>query len=145
KEGAPSIAGLSLTLWLIVAGLVVLRLFMAWERHMVAAGREPLVDLGLLRNAQLTGGLVMFLFQFLLQAGLFFIIPLYLSVALGLSALDTGVRLLPLSVTLLLAAVGIPRLRPHASPRRVVASGLASLLAGIVSLVAALDLGAGAE
>jgi len=145
KEGAPSIAGLSLTLWLIVAGLIVLRLFMSWERHMVAQGREPLVDLDLLRNAQLTGGLVMFLFQFLLQAGLFFTIPLYLSVALGLSALDTGVRLLPLSVTLLVAAIGIPRLWPNASPRRVVAWGLAALLAGIVSLLAALDVGTGPE
>ncbi len=35
-------------------------------------------------------------------------VPLYLSVALGLSAVDTGVRLLPLSVTLLVAAVGDP-------------------------------------
>jgi MFS family permease len=145
KEGAPSIAGLSLTLWLIVAGLVVLRLFMSWERHMVARGREPLVDLDMLRNAQLTGGLVMFLFQFLLQAGLFFTIPLYLSVALGLSALDTGIRLLPLSVTLLVAAIGIPRVWPTASPRKVVAWGLAALLAGIVSLLAALDVGTGPE
>ena len=32
----------------------------------------------------------MFFFQFLVQAGLFFTIPLYLSVALGLSAIDTG-------------------------------------------------------
>jgi MFS family permease len=145
KEGAPSIAGLSLTLWLIFAGLVVLRLFMSWERHMMEEGREPLVDLDMLRNAQLTGGLVMFLFQFLLQAGLFFTIPLYLSVALGLSALDTGVRLLPLSVTLLVAAIGIPRMWPAASPRKVVAWGLAALLAGIVSLMAALDVGTGPE
>ena len=32
--------------------------------------------------------------------------------SLGLSAIDTGVRLLPLSVTLLIAAAGIPRFRP---------------------------------
>ena len=50
----------------------------------------------------------MFFFQYLLQAGLFFVVPLFLSVALGLSAIETGVRLLPLSVTLLLAAVGHP-------------------------------------
>jgi hypothetical protein len=31
-----------------------------------------------------------------------------LSVALGLSAVATGVRLLPLSITLLLAAAGVP-------------------------------------
>ena len=42
----------------------------------------------MLRNRQLTGGLTMFFFQYLVQAGVFFVVPLYLSVCLGLSALD---------------------------------------------------------
>jgi len=85
------------------------------------------------------------LYQYLLQAGLFFTVPLFLSVALGLSAVATGVRLLPLSVTLLLAAVGVPRLFPSASPRRVVQIGFLSLFAGIVIMLALLDVGAGPE
>jgi MFS family permease len=145
KADAPSWWGLSPTIWLVMAGLVVIRGFFSWEHRVERAGREPLVSVALLRNAQLVGGLTMFAFQFLIQAGLFFTVPLYLSVALGLSALDTGIRLLPLSVTLLIAAVGIPRFRPHASPRRVVAVGLVMMLAGIVSLVAALEVGAGPE
>ena len=48
----------------------------------------------------------MFFFQYLVQAGFFFVVPLFLSVCLGLSALETGARLLPLSVTLLVAAIG---------------------------------------
>jgi hypothetical protein len=87
----------------------------------------------------------MFFFQFLIQAGLFFTVPLFLSVALGLSALDTGIRLLPLSITLLVAAVGIPKYRPQASPRSVVRWGLMLLVAGLVSLIGALEVGAGAE
>ncbi len=145
KPNAPSLGGLSLTICLILAGAVVLRVFFWWQRQRVRRGREPLVDTTMLRNPQLVGGLVMFFFQFLVQAGLFFTIPLYLSVALGLSALETGVRLLPLSVTLLIAAVGIPRFRPQASPRRVVNWGLSALLAGIVTLVLGLDVGAGPE
>jgi MFS family permease len=145
KPNAPDLFGLSLTMCLILAGLLVLRVFGWWEQRVVSHGREPLVDLTLFRNARLDGGLVMFFFQFLIQAGLFFTIPLFLSVALGLSALETGVRLLPLSVTLLLAAVGIPRLWPQASPRKVVNWGLALLLAGIVALILALDVGVGAE
>jgi MFS family permease len=145
KPGAPSLFGISATVWLIIAGLVIIRMFFAWEARVVSKGGEPLVDVSMLRNARLTGGLTMFFFQFLLQAGLFFTIPLFLSVALGLSALNTGVRLLPLSVTLLLAAVCIPRFWPRASPRRVVLWGLVAVLAAIVSLVAALDLGAGPE
>jgi len=55
------------------------------------------------------------------------------------------VRLLPLSATLLLAAAGIPRFFPDASPRRVVRLGFAALFAGLVVMVGALDAGAGPE
>jgi hypothetical protein len=51
------------------------------------------------------------------------------------------VRLLPLSAALLLAAVGIPKLSPTASPRRVVRFGFLTLFAGIVILVASLEVG----
>ena len=61
----------------------------------------------MLRNPLLQRGLSAFFFQFLLQAGLFFCVPLFLSVALGLSAGETGVRIMPLSITLLIAAVGV--------------------------------------
>jgi hypothetical protein len=57
----------------------------------------------------------------------------------------TGVRLLPLSITLLLAAAGIPKAFPNASPRRVVRIGMLALFAGIVVMVAALEAGAGPE
>jgi hypothetical protein len=87
----------------------------------------------------------MFFFQYLVQAGFFFVVPLFLSVCLGLSALATGVRLLPLSITLLAAAIGIPRFFPHVSPRLVVRSGLLALLAGTVVLLGALDPEAGPE
>jgi Na+/melibiose symporter-like transporter len=79
------------------------------------------------------------------QAGLFFVVPLFLSVALGLSAIETGVRLLPLSLTLLLFAAGVPKLRPDASPRRVINIGFMALFAGLVLLIALLDAGAGPE
>ncbi len=58
-------------------------------------------------------GVIAFLFMFLVQAGTFFVVPLFLSVALGLSAVETGVRLLPMSLGLLLFAVGVPKLRPR--------------------------------
>jgi MFS family permease len=145
KPGAPEWIGLSPALWLMLGGGVVIWLFLAWENRRLAHGREPLINPAILRNATLRGGLTSFFFQYFLQAGLFFAVPLFLSVALGLSAIETGVRLLPLSITLLLAAVGIPRLFPDASPRRIVQLGFLALFAGIVVLVAALDAGAGAD
>jgi MFS family permease len=145
KPGGPAVVGLSPTIVLIFAGLFVLWLFSVWEHHVEKRGGEPLVRLSMLGNRQLTGGLVMFFFQFLIQAGLFFTIPLYLSVALGLSAIDTGVKIIPLSVTLLIAAAGIPRFFPHISPRLVVRAGLLAMFAGIVWLFASIDVHAGAE
>ena len=141
----PSWAGLSPTIWLILSGLFVIWVFFRWEAYRESKGKEPLVRPAMFRNRQLTSGLTMFFFQYLVQAGFFFVVPLFLSVALGLSAIDTGVRLLPLSVTLLAAAIGIPRFLPNISPRLVVRIGLLSLLVGAVVLLAALDTDAGAE
>jgi MFS family permease len=62
-----------------------------------------------------------------------------------MSAVATGVRLLPLSLMLLLFAVGVPKLRPNASPQRVIRLGFFSLFAGLVLLLFLLDYGAGAE
>jgi len=145
KPGGPEWAGLSPTVWLILAGLFVIWLFFRWQARVEAHGGEPLVRPAMLRNKQLNGGLMMFFFQYLAQAGLFFVVPLYLSVCLGLSALATGARLLPLSVTLLAAAIGVPRLFPTVSPRLVVRCGLFSLLAGTVVLLALLDTDSGPE
>ncbi len=141
----PSWAGLSPTVWLALAGLFVLWIFFRWETRLDTHGKEPLVRPAMLQNRQLTGGLIMFFFQYLVQAGFFFVVPLFLSVCLGLSALATGVRLLPLSITLLAAAIGIPRLLPNVSPRLVVRCGLLALLAGTVVLLGLLDKDAGAE
>jgi MFS family permease len=145
KPDGPSWAGLSPTIWLILIGLFVIWLFSRWEARRQARGQETLVRPGFLRNRQLSGGLLMFFFQYLVQAGVFFVVPLYLSVCLGLSALATGARLLPLSVTLLAAAIGIPKLLPNVSPRLVVRSGLLALFAGTVVLLALLDPDSGPE
>jgi MFS family permease len=145
KPAAPQWLGMSPVIWLVLAGGCVLLLFLSWQRLRRDQGRAILVDPAILRVPQLRAGLISFFFQYLLQAGLFFTVPLYLSVALGLTAIETGVRLLPLSVALLLAAVGVPKLFPNASPRRVVRLGFLALLAGTVVLAAALELGAGPE
>jgi len=145
REGATSWAGLSPTVWLVLAGGFVLWLFFRWQARRERRGEEPLVRTAMFANRQLTGGLTMFFFQYLVQAGLFFVVPLYLSVCLGLSALATGARLLPLSVTLLLAAIGIPKLWPNVSPRRVARLGLLALLAGTAVLLGALDASSGPE
>jgi predicted MFS family arabinose efflux permease len=145
KADAPQWFGTSPVIWLLLGGGAVLVGFVLWESRQLQRNRPALVDPRMLRVPRLQGGLTSFFFQFLLQAGLFFVIPLFLSVALGLSAVATGVRLLPLSVTLLASAVGVPRLLPHGSPRRIVRVGFGLLFLGIVALLVSLDSGAAAS
>ncbi|MFF2243361.1 MFS transporter [Arthrobacter sp. NPDC058130] len=144
KPGAPTVVGLSPVIWLLVGGLLVLYAFLRRTSHLASVGGDPLIDPGLLQNPRLTGGLSVFFAQFLVQAGVFFTIPLFLSVVLELSALETGIRIFPLSVALILAAAGIPKAWPRANPRRVVRLGLILMIVGILILVAGMAPGANA-
>lgn len=127
--------GLSLTPFVIGAGVIVLVLFRDWQRHREDQGRDPLVRFELLDIRPLRSGLEMLLAQNLVLLGLFFAIPLYLQVVQGLDAFETGLRLLPVSVTMLLAAMSGPALGRVASPRRIVRAGLGVLVAATLWLL----------
>lgn len=145
KPSAPVWLGVSPVVWLVASGLLVLAIFLAWIRRRAATPEGGLLDPALLANSRLRAGLGSFFFQFVLQAGVFFTIPLFLSVALGLSAVSTGVRVMPLSLALLAAAVGVPRFGKRFSPRRICRTSFAVILVGILLLIASLDIGVGAE
>ncbi|MBF6557247.1 MAG: MFS transporter [Acidimicrobiales bacterium] len=145
KPGAPVWFGVSPVVWLVLGGLVLIWAFFEWERYQEGRGGDPLVRPSMLKNAQLAGGLSLFFFQFLVQMGVFFVIPLYLSVVLALSAVQTGARLLPLSLALLVAAVGIPRFLPRAPTRRVVQAGFGAMTVGMLVLIGGISPSSGAE
>jgi MFS family permease len=131
--------GLSVVPFMIFAGLVVLGSFFRWEEHMERAGRIPLLRADLLKIPQLRAGLSTIVSQYLILAGTFFVLPLYLQLVLGKNALETGVKILPISITMMLAAVLGPRLATRTSPRRVVQIGLAFLLVSILGLMATIS------
>ena len=127
--------GFSLTPFLIAAGAGALALFRVWQRRREAQHREPLIHLALLKIAALRGGLVMFLFQNLILMGIFFAIPLYLQIVQGFDAFETGLRMLPVSVTLFVTALLGSRLSGRMSPRLLVRAGtLLNVLASLLLL-----------
>ena len=56
--------------------------------------------------------------QQLILMGTFFVLPVYLQVVLGFDAFETGKRLFPLSIALLLAALAGPKLAVRLAPKR---------------------------
>ncbi|RZB15512.1 MFS transporter [Streptomyces sp. F001] len=134
-----TVLGFAPTLFLIGASVAVLAGFAHWERRREAHGTDPLVHLSLLRQPVLRSGLLSLLSQNLILLGLFFTIPLYLQVVQGFDAFQTGLRLLPVSATMLVASTVGSRLGRVAGPRRVVRLALGTLAAAVVWLLATID------
>lgn len=134
--------GISLVLWMILSGFLVLWSFMRWLDHREATGRSTLVSPELFKNRQLVGGLITITFQNLIQMGMFFAVPLFLSIVLGLSAFETGIALVPLSFALVIAAMGAPRLAPKASPRLVCRIGLFAMFLAAMGTQGSIEAGA---
>ena len=123
--------GFAVTPFVVFAGFFLLYLFVRWSQRLDDQGRDPLFRLGLFDSKPLRSGLTMTIAQQTILAGAFFAVPLYLQLTLGFDALDTGIRMLPVSVALLITSVGGASLMLRFSPRRVVRIGLTVLLAAI--------------
>ncbi|MGV9254150.1 MFS transporter [Streptomyces sp. NPDC003697] len=134
-----TVLGFAPTLFVIGAGVAVLAGFARWERYREARGRDPLVHLSLLREPALRSGLMSLLSQNLVLLGLFFAIPLYLQVVQGFDAFQTGLRLVPVSVTMLASSAVAARLGRVVGPRRMVRTALAALTGAIVWLLATIE------
>jgi Na+/melibiose symporter-like transporter len=145
-KGAPTIGGTEITPFgfsivpfLILGGLVVLGAFAEWEERRAARGADTLVDLRMLSIPTLRAGLTSLGMQQLILLGTFFVLPVYLQVVLGLDAFETGLKLLPMSATMLVAALAGPKLAARRSPRRVVRVGLVALSIAAFVLVGTVD------
>ena len=131
--------GLSVVPFLILAGLVVLGLFARWEHRVEDRGGIPLLRPDLLRVPQLRAGSSTLMAMYLILAGTFFVLPLYLQLVLGKDALHTGLKILPISVAMMIAALAGPRLATRMSPRRIVEIGMVFLVFSILGLMATIS------
>ena len=122
--------GFSPTMPMVVVGALVAWGFISWQEHLQTHGGAPLVGLDLLSLASLRAGLASQLVLYFIVAGTFFVIPLYLQTVLELNALESGIRMLPMSVCLFLVALIGSRLASHRSPRQLIRSGLLIRLRG---------------
>jgi len=122
----------------IAAGLVVLAVFVAWERRLTrwvfgSASVRPLIELGLFRSAGFTWGTALATLVSFAMFGIFFAIPQYFQEVRGLDAMGTGVRWLPMIAGMVAGMIGSTRL---ATPRKASDGSVRPPLAGAKDLVA---------
>ncbi len=131
--------GMSAVPFVIAAGVLFLWLFRSWEQRVIARGRQPLLRPDLMKIPQLRGGLSMFVASYLLMAGTFFVLPLYLQLVIGDNTLETGIKILPVSVTMMLAAIVGSRVADRISPRKIVRIGLLALFVGLIGTMSTIS------
>ena len=127
--------GISPAAWFIVLGLALLALFVARQRRLERTGRTPLIHVDMFSIASLRSGLSVLGAQYAVTAGLFFMVPVYLQMTLGLDALETGIRIFPLSIALVLFSIVGTRLSRALAPRTIVRVGQLILVASALLLL----------
>ncbi|MCK1820328.1 MFS transporter [Streptomyces sp. XM83C] len=121
-----------LTLAPLLAGALLLVLFVRRQR----GRRHPLVDLRMFARPVFGTSVGCIVLAMLALVGLELIAAQYLQLVLGLSPLETGLRLLPLTVAAMAAGLaGAPLLR-RLGPRRMVSTGFCLTAAAVVTLTA---------
>ncbi|MBI1378048.1 MAG: MFS transporter [Frankiales bacterium] len=128
--------GLALTPFVLALGAFLLWAFVHWQRRREAAGTDPLVHLDLVAVPPLRAGLLGLFTQNLILMGVFFVVPLYLQIVLGLDALQTGLKMLPISITMFVASAVGSRLSGRFPVRTIVRTGLVVIIVAVLVLLA---------
>ncbi|WP_374315965.1 MFS transporter [Microbacterium sp.] len=123
--------GISPVAYLIVIAFLILWWFIRRQQLLERRGRVPLLKVSMLRIPALRSGLTMFLAQYFAIAALFFVVPVYLQTILGYNALETGLKILPLSIGLIIFSVVGSRLSTVRSARNIARIGQFTLGLGL--------------
>ncbi|WP_461029592.1 MFS transporter, partial [Streptomyces sparsus] len=120
-----------LTLTLLLAGAGLLTLFVRRQRRRPF----PLIDFAAFARPAFGTAVGCIVLTVLALVGLALIAAQYLQLVLGLSPLETGLRLLPLSVAAIAAGLAGPRMLQWLGPRTMVALGFVTTAVAVLSLV----------
>ena len=124
--------GVSPVAYLILLSILVLWGFVRRQQHLERTGGVPLLKVSLLRIPALRSGLTMFMAQYFAIAALFFVIPVYLQTILGFDALQTGLKILPLSAGLIVFSMVGSRLSTVRSAKNIGRIGQLTLGLGVL-------------
>ncbi|MEV4207264.1 MFS transporter [Nocardia salmonicida] len=114
--------------WLVVAaGAALLAVFLWWQRRVA----HPLIDITLFAGPGFRWGTALSILVSFAMFGMFFTVPQYLQAVLGVDALGSGLRLLPMIGGLVIGSRLVDMLLPKLGLRVMLTAGFSVLAAGI--------------
>ena len=122
--------GLSPTPFMVGFGLIILTAFIHWQIRREDRGQTPLVRMRILRNGTYVTGVSALIFQSMVITGMLFVIPLYLQSAVGYSAFESGLAILPFSITTFVVSMGTSSWGERMSAKRLIQAGIMIMIIG---------------
>jgi EmrB/QacA subfamily drug resistance transporter len=129
QEGAESVAAL------LVVGAIGLGGLVWWLRHRKAAGRPTLIEPDLFKAPAFRLGISQQMLQQIALGGMMIALPIYLQMVLEYSAMQAGLSLAPLSLSMFAVALLAGRRAGDRRPAAIVRVGFALLAAGLLVLL----------
>jgi EmrB/QacA subfamily drug resistance transporter len=120
---------------LIAVGLVALGSLVWWLKRRKRTGKPALLDIGLFASNYFRLGISGQTLQQIALGGLMIVLPIYLQMVLEYSAMEAGLSLAPLSLTMFAVALLAGRKAGDRSPSRIILVGFALLAGGVLALV----------
>ena len=122
------------TLLALGGGVALLAAFAAWEYRTA----EPMLNLRFFRNPRFSAANAAITLTFFALFGSMFSLTQYLQFVLGYSALDAGIRMLPMALGMMIGAPASARIVERTGSKVVVAAGL-TLVTGALLLMTGLE------
>jgi DHA2 family multidrug resistance protein-like MFS transporter len=117
----------------LLAGLLALVAFVLWERRAIRRHGQALLDLSLFRSPSFTWGTILVTTVTFSMFGLIFSMPQYFQGVMGMDALGSGLRLLPMIGGLIAGGAAADQLARVAGAKLTVALGFLFVAAGLVA------------
>ena len=114
----------------LVAGIVLLVAFVLWERH----SSHPMLDVSFFRNPRFSAASGSITVVFFSMFGSIFLLTQYFQFVLGYTPLQTGIRMLPFALTMMIFAPTSPRIVERIGTKVTVTIGLSLVTLGLVTL-----------
>jgi MFS family permease len=120
---------------LIAVGLVALGSLYWWLSRRKREGKPALLDVGLFSSKYFRLGISSQTLQQIALGGMMIALPIYLQMVLEYNALEAGLSLAPLSLSMFFVALLAGRKAGNRSPSKIIRAGFLLLLAGVAVLI----------
>jgi len=128
------ILGMSPAPVMIVIGIILLQLFLAWSRRVQARGGTPLLDLSIITSGQERAAIYAMFTVVGLESMLNFTVPLYIQIVQGRTPIETTIAMMPFNLTVFFTAMLVVKLYDKVTPRRIAQGGFALCILGLLWL-----------